>query len=90
MATQDNEPEQRVVAVVIISLIVLIIGGVLGLGVFSVRGNKPAAPAATSPATPAAVAVSASGRRREAATPLICSRSQRPALDAWVRSCQSW
>lgn len=56
MATQDNEPEQRVVAVVLIALIVLIIGGVLGLGVFSARGAKPATAAA---AAPAAVVVSA-------------------------------
>ncbi|MBL0919729.1 MAG: OmpA family protein [Hydrogenophaga sp.] len=56
MATQDNEPEQRVVAVVLIALITLIVGGVLGLGVFSARGNKPAtAPAAA----PAAVVISA-------------------------------
>lgn len=58
MATQDNEPEQRVVAVVLIALITLIVGGVLGLGVFSTRGAKPAtAPAA---AAPAAAVVSAS------------------------------
>jgi outer membrane protein OmpA-like peptidoglycan-associated protein len=57
MATQDNEPEQRVVAVVLIALITLIVGGVLGLGVFSTRGAKPAtAPAA---AAPAAAGVSA-------------------------------
>ncbi len=57
MATQDNEPEQRVVAVVLIALITLIVGGVLGLGVFSTRGAKPAtAPAA---AAPAAAVVSA-------------------------------
>lgn len=58
MATQDTEPEQRVVAVVLIAIIVLIIGGVLGLGVFSARGGKAAqaAPAATAPA---AVPVSA-------------------------------
>ncbi|MBX3610350.1 MAG: OmpA family protein [Hydrogenophaga sp.] len=62
MATQDNEPEQRVVAVVLIALIVLIIGGVLGLGVFSARGGKApkadgkpamAAPAATTAPAPA-------------------------------------
>ena len=59
MATQDTEPEQRVVAVVLIAIIVLIIGGVLGLGVFSARGGKAMkAPAAA--AAPAAVAVSAS------------------------------
>jgi len=55
MATQDNEPEQRVVAVVLIALIVLIIGGVLGLGLFSARGAKPPKAAAA----PAAVVVSA-------------------------------
>ncbi len=63
MATQDNEPEQRVVAVVLIALITLIVGGVLGLGVFSARGVKPAAapaPTASSTAAPAAAAVPAS------------------------------
>ena len=53
MATQDSEPEQRVVAVVLIALITLIVGSVLGLGVFSARGVKPAtapAPGATAPA----------------------------------------
>lgn len=60
MATQDNEPEQRVVAVVLISLIALIIAGVLGLGVFKARGDK-AAPAASVVAAPVpgAIAISA-------------------------------
>lgn len=62
MATQDNEPEQRVVAVVLIALITLIVGGVLGLGVFSARGVKPAAAPAsavgTAPAPAAPVAAS--------------------------------
>jgi outer membrane protein OmpA-like peptidoglycan-associated protein len=57
MATQDNEPEQRVVAVVLIALITLIVGGVLGLGVFSTRGAKPATAPVT--AAPAAAVVSA-------------------------------
>lgn len=57
MATQDNEPEQRVVAVVLIALITLVVGGVLGLGVFSARGARPAA--AVTASAPAAVAVSA-------------------------------
>jgi outer membrane protein OmpA-like peptidoglycan-associated protein len=61
MATQDNEPEQRVVAVVLIALITLIVGGVLGLGVFSARGVKPAAaPAPAASAAPAAAAAAAS------------------------------
>jgi outer membrane protein OmpA-like peptidoglycan-associated protein len=55
MATQDNEPEQRVVAVVLIALITLIVGGVLGLGVFSTRGAKPAA----APAPAASIAAPA-------------------------------
>lgn len=63
MATQDNEPEQRVVAVVLISLIALIIAGVLGLGVFKARGDKAgASTASTAPAVamaPGAVAISA-------------------------------
>ena len=48
MASQDNEPEQRVVAVVLISLISLIVAGVLGLGVFKALGVK--APSATATA----------------------------------------
>jgi outer membrane protein OmpA-like peptidoglycan-associated protein len=66
MATQDNEPEQRVVAVVLISLIALIVAGVLGLGVFKARGDKAGATtASTAPAAaaaamaPGAVAISA-------------------------------
>lgn len=54
MSTQDNEPEKRVVAVVLIAIITLVVGGVLGLGVFSARGHKPAAPAAPAAAAPAA------------------------------------
>ena len=61
MATQDNEPEQRVVAVVLIALITLIVGGVLGLGVFSTRGAKPAAaPAPAASITAPAPTASAS------------------------------
>lgn len=56
MSTQDTEPEKRVVAVVLIAIITLVIGGVLGLGVFSVRGGKPAAPPAATAAAPAAAA----------------------------------
>lgn len=60
MASQDNEPEQRVVAVVLISLIALIVAGVLGLGVFKARGNKAGAPVAAAAATaPGAVPISA-------------------------------
>ncbi len=62
MASQDNEPEQRVVAVVLISLIALIVAGVLGLGVFKARGGSagsaPAA-AAAAVAAPGAAAISA-------------------------------
>lgn len=57
MATQDNEPEQRVVAVVLISLIALIIAGVLGLGVFKARGDKADASIATGAPAGAAAAV---------------------------------
>lgn len=59
MATQDNEPEQRVVAVVLISLIALIVAGVLGLGVFKARGDKAAASPAATAAAPVAVVISA-------------------------------
>lgn len=60
MAVQDNEPEQRVVAVLLIALVTLVVAGVLGLGVFSVRGAAGVAPAAataaaaTAEATPSA------------------------------------
>lgn len=54
MSTQDTEPEKRVVAVVLIAIITLVVGGVLGLGVFSVRGSKPASPPAATAAAPAA------------------------------------
>lgn len=57
MASQDNEPEQRVVAVVLISLIALIVAGVLGLGVFKARGDK----AATAPAAASVASVAAPG-----------------------------
>lgn len=53
MAAQDTEVEYRVVAVVLIALIVLIVGGVLGLGVFTARGDG----AAKAPITAAAPAV---------------------------------
>ncbi len=60
MATQDSEPEQRVVAVVLIALITLIVGGVLGLGVFSARGVKPATAPAAGATVPAAASLPSS------------------------------
>jgi outer membrane protein OmpA-like peptidoglycan-associated protein len=55
MDAQDNETEQRVVVAFIVGVVLLVVGGVLGLGVMSVRGEKTAsAPAvASAPATPA-------------------------------------
>src|SRR5690606_3881881 len=61
MATQDNEPEQRVVSVLLITLIGLIIAGVLGLGVFKVLGDKGASTPAVAPASGAAAAGGAGG-----------------------------
>ncbi len=60
MATQDSEPEQRVVAVVLIALIALIVGSVLGLGVFSARGVKPATAPAAGTTVPAAASLPSS------------------------------
>lgn len=54
MATQDNEPEQRVVSVLLITLIGLIVAGVLGLGVFKALGSKGAPATATAGAGAAA------------------------------------
>jgi outer membrane protein OmpA-like peptidoglycan-associated protein len=75
MATQDNEPEQRVVGVLLVTLIGLIIAGVVGLGVFKVLGNKdkgtPAA--ATAGAAAAGAAAGAAGAAGTAAAPAAVS-----------------
>ncbi|MGV3726054.1 OmpA family protein [Hydrogenophaga sp.] len=58
MSSQDDEPEYRVVALVLISVIVLAVGLALGIGIHKSRGAAPAAAAAV--AAPAAAAVAAS------------------------------
>jgi outer membrane protein OmpA-like peptidoglycan-associated protein len=58
MSSQDDEPEYRVVALVLISVIVLAVGLALGIGIHKSRGSAPAAAAAV--AAPAAAAVAAS------------------------------
>ena len=58
MSSQDDEPEYRVVALVLISVIVLAVGLALGIGIHKARGSAPAAAAAV--AAPAAAAVAAS------------------------------
>ncbi|MBW0170849.1 MAG: OmpA family protein [Hydrogenophaga sp.] len=58
MSSQDDEPEYRVVALVLISVIVLAVGLALGIGIHKSRGSAPAAAAAV--AAPAAAPVAAS------------------------------
>jgi outer membrane protein OmpA-like peptidoglycan-associated protein len=58
MSSQDDEPEYRVVALVLISVIVLAVGLALGIGIHKSRGSAPAASAAV--AAPAAAPVAAS------------------------------
>lgn len=58
MSSQDDEPEYRVVALVLISVIVLAVGLALGIGIHKSRGAAPAAAAAV--AAPAAAPVAAS------------------------------
>ena len=58
MSSQDDEPEYRVVALVLISVIVLAVGLALGIGIHTSRGSAPAAAAVV--AAPAAAAVAAS------------------------------
>jgi len=59
MSSQDDEPEYRVVALVLISAIVLAVGLALGIGIHKSRGSAPsAAPAVAAPAAAAAVVVS--------------------------------
>ena len=57
MSSQDDEPEYRVVALVLISVVVLAVGLALGIGIHKSRGSAPsagtaavAAPAATAAA----------------------------------------
>ncbi|QHE85234.1 OmpA family protein [Hydrogenophaga sp. BPS33] len=53
MSSQDDQPEYRVVALVLISLIVLVVGAVLGFGIHKSRGAAPSA-AGTAVVVPAA------------------------------------
>ncbi|WP_137918744.1 OmpA family protein [Hydrogenophaga sp. 2FB] len=53
MSSQDDEPEYRVVALVLISLVVLVVGAVLGIGIHKSRGSAPSA-ASTAAVAPAA------------------------------------
>lgn len=60
MSSQDDEPEYRVVALVLISVIVLAVGLALGIGIHKSRGSAPAAAAAVAAPAAAAAAVAAS------------------------------
>lgn len=55
MSSQDDEPEYRVVALLLISVVVLAVGLALGIGVHKSRGSAPSTGAATVTA-PAATA----------------------------------
>lgn len=58
MSSQDDEPEYRVVALLLISVVVLAVGLALGIGIHKSRGSVPStgAPTATAPAATAAAA----------------------------------
>lgn len=58
MSSQDDEPEYRVVALLLISVVVLVVGAVLGIGIHKSRGATPAGASsvAVAPAAPAAAA----------------------------------
>lgn len=61
MSTQDNDQENRVVAVVVIAAILLAVGLAIGMGIHKARGGaKTAAPAVAAPVE-AAVAAPAAG-----------------------------
>ena len=53
MSSQDDEPEYRVVALMLISLVVLVVGFVVGIGIHKSRGSAPSA-ASTAVVAPAA------------------------------------
>lgn len=61
MSSQDDEPEYRVVALLLISVVVLVVGAVLGIGVHKSRGGASSGGAPTAavaaPAAPAATPV---------------------------------
>lgn len=69
MSSQDNEQEYRVVAVVLISIIVLVVGGVLGVGIHKSRSGAGAGTGAT------AVVTSADGGAGAAAAPVAQNSS---------------
>jgi outer membrane protein OmpA-like peptidoglycan-associated protein len=58
MSSQDDEPEYRVVALVLISVVVLAVGLALGIGIHKVRGSAPSTgtAAVASAVAPAAAA----------------------------------
>ena len=56
MSSQDDEPEYRVVALVLISLVVLVVGSVLGIGIHKSRGAAVPSTATAAVAAPAAAA----------------------------------
>lgn len=58
MSSQDDEPEYRVVALLLISVVVLAVGLALGIGIHKSRGSVPSTGAATATA-PAATAAAA-------------------------------
>lgn len=58
MSSQDDEPEYRVVALLLVSVVVLAVGLALGIGIHKSRGSAPSAGAATVTA-PAATAAAA-------------------------------
>lgn len=60
MSSQDDEPEYRVVAVVLISAILLAVGLALGIGIHKSRGSAPSAGTAAV-AAPAATTVAPVG-----------------------------
>lgn len=60
MSTQDNDQENRVVAVVVIAAILLAVGLAIGMGIHKARGGaRTAAPAVAAPAAPVEAAVAA-------------------------------
>lgn len=60
MSSQDDEPEYRVVALVLISVVLLAVGLALGIGIHKVRGAAPSAgTAAVAPAVAPATAATA-------------------------------
>jgi len=78
MSSQDNELEYRVVAVVLIAIIVLVVGGVLGVGIHKSRSGASAGASASAGAT--AVVTFADG----ASGPAAAATGQAAAEDASV------